>query len=414
MPGRDQAARLVDPPPSGQRLDRRKPFRALQRPPDGEEQYALRQRSARKRRQQFQSCVSGRAVQLPHLRGQRALGQKRKEQAARRAESGQRKIFQEIEPANLFLRHTNGLHHSDFLPVRLQLRQQREADAEHGDQQQHRAHQQNHQNHHAVRKRIHHANQRPGDGRPVGGQSGIRVCRGERIDVRSLPQQKFDQIFLAARAFQPFIIRCADQKALGGGHHGVHLGIPQKSGDDEVRFPDPHRFSRVQTVLLSVTDGNIDLTGLHVFNHAVLQIHQMIKTRALYADAVVLGAVRQGMTPQRHGTVLQIQKAQNLNLFHLRLPISELEDRRFVDLPGVHLQKVRRLCRFHQRIHRAQQIDGEKAGQREHERADRHEEPGRNGEQGVALQIVPQNSPDHVALLPPSPDVSSARTAFMG
>lgn len=75
-----------------------------------------------------------------------------------------------------------------------------------------------------------------------------------------------------------------------------------------------HRFPHVQTEHLPITDGDIDLSAPNLFNHMVLQIHQVIKMSALDADPVILRAVRQRMTFQDHGAVLQIQKAQGLKL----------------------------------------------------------------------------------------------------
>ena len=158
----------------------------------------------------------------------------------------------------------------------------------------------------------------------------------------------------------------------------------------------------------------MDLPGLHIADDAVLRIHQEIEALALDADAVVLRAVRQGMAAQGDVAVGEIEEAQNLNLLSRLLLPGKPDKRRLVERPGVHLQKVRRPGHLHQRVHRAQQLGGQKAGQREHEGAHRHEQPRCDGEQGIAFQVVPQNPDVHAALLSPGATLSSARTARMG
>ena len=167
-------------------------------------------------------------------------------------------------------------------------------------------------------------------------------------------QKKFDQIFLTTYAFQPLIVRITYQKPLGGRHHGVHLGIPQKSDDGEADVPNLHCFPHAQIILLPVTDGDVDLSASDFVDHTVLQIHQVIESFALNADTVILGVVRQRIPTQNHGAVLQIQKAQGLIVPHLLLFAGKLDKGRLIERSGMHLQEVRCPGRFHQRIHRTQ------------------------------------------------------------
>ncbi len=188
--------------------------------------------------------------------------------------------------------------------------------AKHGDQQHHDAYKENDKNHHTIRQRIHHPNQRARDQRPIARQPLVQIVRLKIIYIRSVIQEKFNQIFLLPLIGQRSIVLFTDQETFRRCHHRVHLRVPDKTSNCKLPFPNFQHIPWRYAILGAIGYRNIYFSWQDYRKFAV-HIQQEVKTLPLHTQTVVLRTIYQIVPAKNNLAVVQVQKTAQLPVLHL-------------------------------------------------------------------------------------------------
>ena len=247
---------------TSQGIQRTLPVQRPQGKPDRDQDNQSRHTGCQQAGQGYGGAVRGCAVKLPQLFQQRPLENQGCKKSRQDPGNRQQGIVDQIYLTDRFPADAQCFHHSGLLPVLFQLQEQDIPDTQQGNGQNRKTDKKQQEDDSAIGQNVHHADQTPVNEGPRCRQPGVFIGPAELRGTGTVCQHEFNQCFLHSCILQPFQGLRMHQKPFGGTHHGIHLCIADKAGNDQRVAANGHDVTGFQIVQAAIGHRHIHFSGL--------------------------------------------------------------------------------------------------------------------------------------------------------